>query len=66
MRLFAGRAGCEAISVGQDLEPDYISVAADGLTALVTLQENNPVAVLEIASAPSPMSGPQAQASPHF
>ena len=35
-------------SVAQDLEPEYITVAADGNTAWVTLQENNAVAVLDI------------------
>jgi uncharacterized protein len=37
-------------SVAQDLEPEYIAVAPDGLTARITLQENNAVAVLDIAS----------------
>lgn len=35
-------------TVAQDLEPEYITVAADGKTAWVTLQENNAVAVLDI------------------
>lgn len=38
-------------SVAMDLEPEYISVSGDGTTAWVTLQENNAVAVLDIASA---------------
>ncbi len=38
-------------TVAQDLEPEYIAVASDGLTAQVTLQENNAIAVLDIASA---------------
>ena len=33
---------------GQDAEPEYISVSADGKTAFVTLQENNTVAVIDI------------------
>lgn len=37
-------------SVAQDLEPEYITVSADSQTAYVTLQENNAVAVLDIAS----------------
>ena len=38
-------------TVAQDLEPEYIAIAPDGLTARVTLQENNAIAVLDIASA---------------
>ncbi len=38
-------------SVAQDLEPEYIAVSPDGATAFVTLQENNAVAVVDIASA---------------
>ncbi|MCG9890145.1 MAG: choice-of-anchor I family protein [Thermosynechococcaceae cyanobacterium MS004] len=38
-------------TVAQDLEPEYIAVAPDGLTAWVTLQENNAIAVLDIATA---------------
>ena len=37
-------------TVAQDLEPEYIAVAPDGLTAWVTLQENNAVAILDIAT----------------
>jgi len=36
-------------SVAQDLEPEYITT--DGATAWVTLQENNAIAVIDIASA---------------
>ncbi len=45
VRIFAGR------SVSQDVEPEYIAVSADGGRALVTLQEANAVAVLDIATA---------------
>jgi DNA-binding beta-propeller fold protein YncE len=34
----------------KDVEPEYISVAADSKTAWVTLQENNAVAVIDIAT----------------
>ena len=37
-------------SVAQDLEPEYIAVSADSRTAYVTLQENNAVAIVDIAS----------------
>jgi hypothetical protein len=38
-------------TVAQDLEPEYIAVSADGKTAWVTLQENNALAILDIATA---------------
>ncbi|MBL8075601.1 MAG: choice-of-anchor I family protein [Nitrospira sp.] len=38
-------------SVAKDLEPEYITVSRDSRTAWVTLQENNAVAVLDLASA---------------
>ena len=50
VRLFAGEAGFENITVAQDLEPEYISIAPDGLTAFVTLQENNAIGILDIAN----------------
>ena len=34
----------------QDLEPEYVAVTPDGSTAYVTLQENNAVAVVDIAT----------------
>lgn len=40
-----------ASSVAQDLEPEYIAVSPDGTKAWVTLQENNAVAIIDIASA---------------
>lgn len=46
IRLFGPGA-----SAAQDLEPEYITVSADGLTAYVTLQENNAVAVVDVAAA---------------
>jgi hypothetical protein len=38
-------------TVAQDLEPEYIAVSADSTTAWVTLQENNALAVVDIATA---------------
>ncbi len=40
-----------AASVAQDVEPEYIAVAPNGQSAWVTLQENNAVALLDIATA---------------
>lgn len=37
--------------VSRDLEPEYIAVSPDGTRAYVTLQENNAVAEIDIASA---------------
>ncbi|MEA5477924.1 choice-of-anchor I family protein [Pseudanabaena galeata UHCC 0370] len=38
-------------TVAQDVEPEYIAVSADGKTAAITLQENNAIAFLDIATA---------------
>ncbi|MBX3611101.1 MAG: choice-of-anchor I family protein [Hydrogenophaga sp.] len=38
-------------SVAQDLEPEYIAIEEDGKTAWATLQENNALARIDIASA---------------
>jgi DNA-binding beta-propeller fold protein YncE len=38
-------------SVAQDLEPEYVTVSENGRTAWVTLQENNALAVVDVASA---------------
>ncbi|MEA5534813.1 choice-of-anchor I family protein [Crocosphaera sp. XPORK-15E] len=37
-------------SIEQDLEPEYIALSPDGKKAFITLQENNAVATLDIAS----------------
>ena len=38
-------------TVAQDIEPEYISFSNDGLSAMVTLQENSALAKIDIASA---------------
>jgi hypothetical protein len=51
VRIFGVDANAVASSVSQDLEPEYIAVSSDGATAWVTLQENNAIAVVDVASA---------------
>lgn len=46
VRVFGPKA-----TPAQDLEPEYIAISPDGKTAYVTLQENNALAVLDIAQA---------------
>jgi len=43
-----GRIFGPGASVAQDLEPEYITVAADGKTAWVVLQENNALARIDL------------------
>jgi len=43
--------GPAGTSVAQDLEPEYITISADNNTAYVALQENNALAVVDIADA---------------
>ncbi len=40
-----------AASVAQDLEPESITLSEDSLTAYITLQENNAIAVLDLTTA---------------
>jgi len=46
IRIFGPNA-----SAAQDLEPEYIAVSPDSRTAYITLQENNAIAIVDIASA---------------
>ena len=39
-----------AVTVAMDLEPEYIAIAPDGLTARVTLQEANAIGVLDLTT----------------
>jgi DNA-binding beta-propeller fold protein YncE len=46
IRIFGPNA-----TAAQDFEPEYIATDADGRTAYVTLQENNALAIVDVASA---------------
>ena len=46
IRIFGPNA-----SAAQDFEPEYITTDASGRTAYVTLQENNAIAIVDVASA---------------
>jgi hypothetical protein len=46
VRIFGPNA-----TAAQDLEPEYITVSKDGSKAFVTLQENNAIAIVDVASA---------------
>lgn len=55
VRIFGGRqdagTGTPELPVSENLEPEYVTVAADGRTAWVSLQEANALAVLDVSSA---------------
>jgi DNA-binding beta-propeller fold protein YncE len=38
-------------NAAQDIEPEYVAISADGKNAYVTLQENNAIAIVDIATA---------------
>ncbi|RVU35665.1 alkaline phosphatase [Rheinheimera riviphila] len=44
-------AAPEGTTLAQDIEPEYITVTADGKKAYVSLQDNNALAVVDIATA---------------
>ncbi len=40
----------EGTTVAQDLEPEYVAISGDSTTAFVSMQENNAMAVIDLAS----------------
>lgn len=46
-----GRVYGPGASVEQDLEPEYVAISDDGKTAFVTVQENNLIATVDLATA---------------
>ena len=50
VRIFKNSGGTDAVP-STEFEPEYIAISPDGATAMVTLQEANAVAVLNIATA---------------
>jgi DNA-binding beta-propeller fold protein YncE len=49
IRIYGGLAASPS-TVAQDLEPEYVAVSANSQTAYITLQENNAMAVLDLAT----------------
>jgi 2',3'-cyclic-nucleotide 2'-phosphodiesterase (5'-nucleotidase family) len=47
--VFLGQPGVDDTTVAQDLEPEFVTVSADGQTAFVTLQENNAIALIDLS-----------------
>lgn len=50
-----GSAGYNTVLPSLDLEPEYITVSADGKTAYVTLQENNAIGVFNLDAGSGPL-----------
>ena len=50
IRTAGGRIFGPGADVDQDLEPEYVAISADSKTAFVTLQENNAVAEVNLAT----------------
>jgi DNA-binding beta-propeller fold protein YncE len=45
------RVGKPGAAIAADMEPEYVAISPDGKTAYVALQENNGVAIVDIAAA---------------
>ena len=48
VRVFFGAGTSNPSSLSEDLEPEYVAVAPDSMTAYVFMQENNAVAVVDL------------------
>ena len=50
IRTAGGRIYGPGATVAQDLEPEYVAISADSKTAFVTMQENNAIAEVNLAT----------------
>jgi Ca2+-binding RTX toxin-like protein len=46
--VIVGQPGVDDTTIGQDLEPEFVSVSPDGSKAFVTIQENNAIAIIDL------------------
>lgn len=50
LRIFGVKADGNPSTFAEDIEPEYVTIAPDGNTAFVTLQENNGIAIVDLST----------------